>query len=149
MGGKWYNYIVKRSPLKRKSKSDIRKLQDKLWELCKQIIRLRYPHFCYTCDKPIEGSNCQTGHFIPKASSPAELKYSLDNLRLQCYHCNINLGGNGTEFYRRLEHNEGKEYVDKLFKAKYILVKADTMWYENKIQEYTAILDRLQKELDN
>lgn len=127
--------------MRRKSKSEIRKLQDKLWELCKQIIRLRYPHFCYTCGKPIEGSNCQTGHFIPKASCPAELKYSLDNLRLQCYHCNINLGGNGSEFYRRLEQEKGKEFVESLFARKHQTIKADKYWYMAKIDEYTKILE--------
>lgn len=133
--------MKRNTPLRRKSKSEIKKLQDKLWKLCREIIRARYPHFCYTCDRPVEGSNMHCGHFIPKAACPAELKYHLDNLRLQCYHCNINLGGNGGEFYRRLEKKHGKPYINRLFKAKHDLVKADKQWYEQKIEEYTDILN--------
>ena len=126
--------------MRRKSKSEVTKLQDKLWDLCKKIIRARYPHFCFTCGRQIDGANMHTGHFIPKASCPAELKYSLDNLRLQCYHCNINLGGNGGEYYRKLEEEMGKEFVEDLFKRKQITGKADKFWYEQKIQEYEEIL---------
>lgn len=131
---------MKRSPLKRKSKSKVKKLQDKLWKATREIILSEYErngkHYCYTCDREVDGSNRQVGHFIPKAACPAELKYNLDNLRIQCYHCNINLGGNQSEFYRRLEKDCGKEYIDNLFKLKHSLVKADELWYEKKIKEY-------------
>lgn len=98
---------------------------------------MRYPHYCYTCGRgPLEGSNCQTAHFIPKAASPAELKYCIDNLRICCYNCNINLGGNGAIFYKKLVEKEGQEYVDRLFAMRNKLVKADSIWYEKKIKEY-------------
>lgn len=131
---------MKKTPLRRKSKSDIKKLQDKLWKVTREAVLARDKqngkHYCYTCGRPVEGSNRQVGHFIPKAACSAELKYNLDNLRVQCYHCNINLGGNQSEFYRRLEQDCGKDYVDNLFKLKHSLVKADEQWYENKIKEY-------------
>ena len=135
--------LVSRMPLKRSklglggtkdkkmSKGSTRKkltskqLQDKIWIICKRIIRARYGNTCYTCGKTgLEGSNWHTGHFIPKAACGAYLKYDLRNLRPQCYHCNINLGGNGGEFYRRMVAIEGQEYVDKLFQDKNIEVKA-------------------------
>ena len=141
---------MKRTKLKRKSKSEVKKLQDKLWSLCREITRLKYGHTCYTCGRTnLEGANWQTGHFIPKASCPAELKYDLDNLRIQCYFCNINLGGNGGQFYRNLERDMGKEYIDKLFKSKNTLVKADKQWYEQKINEYEKILSDLRKASEN
>lgn len=134
---------MKRTPPKRKSKSDIRKLQDKLWKITREIVLVRDErngkHYCYTCGREVDGSNRQVGHFIPKAACPAELKYDLDNLRVQCYHCNINLGGYQSEFYRRLEKDCGKPYVNRLFKAKNSLVKADKLWYEKKIAEYEKI----------
>lgn len=52
------------------------------------------------------------------------LKYDLRNLRICCYHCNINLGGNGSAFYRNLVNIEGQEYVDKLFEDKQKTIKA-------------------------
>ena len=51
------------------------------------------------------------------------LRYNLDNLRLQCYYENINLGGNGSEFYRRMVLENGQEFVDNLFKLKYATAK--------------------------
>lgn len=119
---------MKKSPLKRKSKSEIRKIQDKLWQECRRIVKARYirnaKYYCFTCSKEIEGAGCQLGHFIPNASGGALLRYNLDNLRLQCYYCNINLGGNGAEFYRRMVLENGQDFVDKLFSLKGQTVKA-------------------------
>lgn len=114
---------MKRCKLKRKSKSPTRKLQDELWQECRRVIQGRYvlpdgTYRCFTCDKPIEKSNKQLGHFIPNACGGALLRYNLDNLRLQCYYCNINLSGNGSEFYRRLVIENGQAFVDNLFSIK-------------------------------
>ena len=128
---------MKKTKLKRKSKSPIRKIQDELWFECRRISLARYikngKHYCYTCDKEIDGSNKQLGHFIPNSVGGALLRYNLNNLRLQCYYCNINLGGNGSEFYRRLVKEQSQEYVDDLFKLKGQTTKA--------IDHYTTLLD--------
>lgn len=126
---------MKKTPLKRKSKSNIRKLQDELWKECRRVTMDRYlckdgRHYCFTCDKPIESSNRQLGHFIPNSVGGALLRYNLDNLRLQCYYCNINLGGNGSEFYRRLVKEKGQEYVDYLFRLKTQTIKAEDHYNE-------------------
>jgi hypothetical protein len=135
---------MKRTKLRKKSKSQTKKLQDELWELCKQIIRKKYGNVCYTCGKEnLKGSNWHTGHMIAKASLGAFLKYDLRVLRPQCYHCNVNLGGNGAEFYRRMVEIEGKKYVESIYKDKQILLKADELWYNNKIEEYKLILEEL------
>ncbi len=68
------------------------------------------------------------------------MKYDLKNLRPQCYGCNIDLGGNGSEFYRRLVQDEGQEYVDELFSRKNFLLKETKDFYFEKIAEYKAIL---------
>jgi len=125
---------MKRSPLKRKSKSDTRKIQDELWKECRRITMALYikngKHYCFTCDKEIDGSNRQLGHFIPNSVGGALLRYNLDNLRLQCYYDNINLGGNGGEFYRRLVKEKGQDFVDNLFKLKQQTVKASDHYIE-------------------
>lgn len=115
---------MKRTRLAKKSKQSISKIQRELWEHCKRIIRAKYPPFCFTCGKPISGSNDHTSHFIPKAVCGAFLKYDLRNLRRCCYFCNIHLGGNGSAYYKRLVETEGQEYIDQLFKDKQITVKA-------------------------
>lgn len=126
-------------------------LRKKLWDLCRQITRLTYQRTdgtwtCYTCKRHlIEPAKAQTGHFIPDAAGGAYLRYDLRNLRIQCYQCNISLGGNGAEFYRQLVIDEGQDYVDQLFRDKHITIKADDWWYKKKIEEYELHLSRLQK----
>jgi len=120
---------MKKTKLKRKSKSETRKVQDLLWKECRRIQIEKYltkegKWYCFTCDKPIEGSNKQLGHFIPNSVGGALLRYNLDNLRFQCYYCNIDLGGNGSEFYPRLVKEMGQQHVDKLFELKKQSVKA-------------------------
>lgn len=132
-------------------KSPLKKLQDKLWELCKQIVRVRYQRKdglwnCYTCDRLIdEPAKAQTAHFIPSGACGAYLRYDLRNLRICCYHCNINLGGNGAEYYRRMVKEIGQEEVDQIFKDKYKVIKADVIWYQLKLQEYENLLARKNK----
>ncbi len=107
-----------------------KQVKTKLWEECKRITRERYKNKngtwnCFTCGRLInEPAKAQTGHFIPSGSCGAFLRYDLRNLRIQDYYCNINLGGNGAEFYKRLVETEGQEYVDELFQDKNKIVKA-------------------------
>jgi len=133
---------MRKTPLKRKSKSENRKLQEELWQECRRISLIRYlkgnKHYCFTCDKEVESSNRQLGHFIPNSVGGALLRYNLDNLRIQCYYCNINLGGNGSEFYRRLVKEKGQDFVDKLFQLKHQTVKADDH-YRQLLEEYKKI----------
>lgn len=130
---------MKKTKLKKISKQPISKIQRQLWEECKRIVRTRYPNTCYTCGRTgLEGSNLHTAHFIPKASCGAYLKYDLRNLRICCYHCNINLGGNGSAFYRNLVNIEGQEYVDKLFEDKQKTIKAYD-YYLMLLNEYKNI----------
>lgn len=131
---------MKRSPLRKKSKASISKLQRKLWELCKTIIRQKYANICYTCGKTgLEGSNWHTGHLFPKASLGAFLKYDLRVLRPQCYNCNINLGGNGARFFEIIREVEGDEYMQKLLEDRQKTVKAYDHYVQT-IAEYEGLL---------
>lgn len=125
---------MKRTRLKRKSKSPQRKIEDLLWEECKRITREQFGNTCYTCGaRGLQGSNWHTGHLYPKASVGAYLKYDLRILRPQCYNCNINLGGNGAVYYQKMLKIEGQDYLDRLEQDKQITVKA--------IDHYTALLE--------
>lgn len=129
------------TPLKRKKKTPEKRLKEKLWELCKQLTRLTYGNSCYTCGKSgLEGSSWQTGHFIPSSICGGYLRYDLRNLRPQCYRCNIDLSGNGSIFYRNLVRDKGQDYVDTLFKDKERIQKVDTLFLQNKIDEYTLLI---------
>lgn len=133
---------MKRSPLKRKSKSETRKIQDLLWQECRRIQIEKYKDkdgkwHCFTCEKEIDGKDKQLGHFIPNSVGGALLRYNLNNLRLQCYYCNINLGGNGSEFYRRLLKEMSQKHIDELF-----LLKRQTT---NALDHYKILLEEYKK----
>lgn len=99
---------------------------------------------CFTCGKGgLSGSSWHTGHFIPSSTCGAYLRYDLRNLRPQCYYCNINLGGNGSAFYRRLLETEGQEYVDQLFADRKRIVKADAAFYSELIERYSQLTNKL------
>lgn len=131
----------------RRKKTPEAKLKAQLWELCKQITRKRYGNDCFTCGKTgLAGSSWQTGHFIPRSTCGAFLKYDLRNLRPQCYRCNIDLSGNGALFYRRLVELEGQEFVDSIFADKDRITKTNKDWYLNQIFLYTQKLALLNHE---
>lgn len=120
-------------------KKTVTQLKKKLWEECRRLVIEQYGNTCFTCNKYCEGSSRHVGHLIPSSTCGAFLRYDLRNLRIQCYHCNINGGGQGAEYYRRLVIEKGQEYVDQLFRDKNVSIKADAQWYENKIAEYKLI----------
>lgn len=131
---------MKRTPLKRKSKTPLAKAQAKLWELCKQITRKNYGYTCFTC-----GQNCEaphTGHFISSSVCSGELRYALENLRPQCYRCNIHLSGNWIAYEQNLIEEHSKEWVEALKKRNQETKgrKYDIIWYEAKIKEYQEML---------
>jgi len=124
-------------------------LKVKLWNLCKTIVRGRYvnkdgSYKCYTCDRRIEyPCDAHTAHFIPSGACGAFLRYDLRNIRICCYNCNVNLGGNGVEFYPRMVREKGQEYVDQLFRDKQKIIKCDVIWLQSKINEYESLISNL------
>lgn len=97
----------------------IKTLENKLWKLCREIIRLKYFNTCFTCGKEnITGKDNHTGHFLKKRLLPFYMKYDLRLLRPQCARCNLK--GNGCEglYAINLVKVEGVEYlleIDKDF----------------------------------
>lgn len=122
--------------MKKPKKLTIGKIQKLLWEECKRIIRARYIKHdgtwnCFTCGRLIdEPAKAQTGHFIPSSICGAYLRYDLRNLRIQCYGCNINAGGNQAYYYRNLVQENGQEYVDAIFQDKNKIVKAYDHYFD-------------------
>jgi len=137
---------MKRTRLKRKSKSDIRKIQDELWELCRALCQRRDENkhgevFCYTCRAgPLMGSNKQLGHGPwPKSTLGAFLKYDLRVLHWQDARCNLFNGGMGAEYYKRLKEELGDASFAQLEADRRVSVKAE--------KHYLGLLD-LYRQLD-
>lgn len=130
---------MKRTKINKISKMPISRLQRKIWEHIKRIIRKIYPPVCYTCGRTgLVGANLQTGHMWPKASLGAFLKYDLRLLRVQCFHCNINLGGNGAVFYVKMLAEIGAEAMAKLEADRQVIVKAYDH-YLKLLEEYSKL----------
>lgn len=133
-----------RKPLK--TSKSTKSLKAKVWEECKRITRLRYVRpdgmwNCYTCDRLIdEPAKAHTGHFIPSGNCGGFLRYNLDNLRIQDYFCNVNLGGNGAEYYKRMVEEVGQKSVDQIFRDKNKLIKLDCVYLQNLVDEYGSII---------
>src|SRR3990167_9865223 len=94
-------------------KKSITQLHKILWELCKQIVRAKYPPVCYTCGKYLQYPKDQhTAHGKPKSALSLKYRYDLRNLRICCYNCNVNLGGATDIFITKLEkEKEGLEFL--------------------------------------
>lgn len=131
----------------RKKKTHEAKLKEKLWELCKAIVRKRQENQdgswnCYTCNvvisKPIDA---HTAHFVARSLCGAGLRYSLDNLRVCCGNCNVWKSGNWPAYYEHMVQEVGQEEVDRIISSRKELVKTNRKFYEDLIYAYNAILD--------
>ena len=135
---------LKHSKLANASKVPISRLQRQIWELCKQITRVRYGNTCYTCGRSaLSGSNQQTGHMWAKASVGAYLKYDLRILRIQCGVCNLFQGGRGADFYKKMLEEIGHDAMLALEKDRQVTVKAYDH-YLKLLSEYKQILCELE-----
>lgn len=127
-------------------KGEITKAKERLWELCKQIIRKKYGNTCYTCGTTgLAGSNWQTGHFLTSSTCSMELRYDLKNLRPQCMPCNKWKSGNWFAYEQRLIRDEGQEYVDELKRRNKETMGGNygLVWIRAKTEEYKEILKNL------
>lgn len=137
--------VVKTKPARRQKQPSMRLLKNKLWAECKRIIRARFSNSdgtftCYTCGKHLDvPAKAQTGHFIPSSVCSVEMRYSLDNLRIQCYRCNINLSGNWIEYEKRLQRDGVDTDQLKQQNEQWKNLQYDSLWYQNKIDEYKAV----------
>lgn len=119
-----------------------KQLKKELWELCRQLTRKRYGTDCFTCPaRNLVGSNLHTGHFITKSTCSAAMAYSLDNLRPQCYRCNIHLSGAWVAYETHLirdgiDVQELKQRNRQLTGKKY-----DVLFYQRLIDEYRLMLN--------
>jgi len=129
--------------LARSRQDSVGKLKKELWQLCRAIIFTAYGSDCYTCPATnLVGSNRHLGHFISSSICSAELRYSLTNLRPQCYRCNIHLSGNWPAYEEHLKLDGFDPEEMKQRNRDTVGMKADALWYRAKIAEYKALLSQ-------
>lgn len=115
-----------------KNKSQLKK---ELWKWFSLYIRKRDKWRCFTCGRLASGSGLHAGHFIAKSIGGLALYFNEDNVRAQCFNCNINLGGNSYVFGQKL----GPKMVKKLYALKGIETKWEINDYLTKIEYYKKL----------
>ena len=130
--------------MRRTAKTPLSKLKKRLWAITREIIILLHGTTCYTCGKTnLEKQNLQIGHYIPSSVCSVEMRYDVQNLRPQCYRCNIHLSGNWLAYEIHLQ-DDGIDPAE--LKRRNEVTKGfqyDTLYYNAKIQEYTDLRERL------
>ncbi len=109
--------------------SVISKLQEDLWAVTALIVKHTHKvgHNnckCYTCGAwiAIGTSNCHAGHCFSKKAYSG-IKFHYDNLRPQCFDCNVNLNGNEEVFKKRLREELGEERYNDLLSERHSMYK--------------------------
>ena len=131
-----------------KKKSSVnRRLQKHLWTLTSKYVRLKHSDYngycsCVTCGLTKPWQEMQAGHFIPRAQGNST-KWDLRNIHPQCYRCNINLGGNGAEYYPYMLKEYGKAIIDELRQASNQSLKITNCEYQHMIDKMAANISTL------
>jgi 5-methylcytosine-specific restriction endonuclease McrA len=137
--------------MKKKKVSTSRK---KAWEWFSRYIRLRdtlergsgqYVKCC-TCDTVKHWKEMQAGHFIPQAQGNA-VRFDERNVHAQCYRCNMNLGGNGPEYYPFMVELYGEEIINELKLLSKTTVKFTASELDDIAADYKARAECLMNEV--
>lgn len=101
-----------------------------------KYVRHRDKGICFTCGLRKDPKEMQAGHCIPKSLGNA-LYFDEGNVFCQCYRCNINLGGNGAIYIKKIEDLYGKDEVERLMQLKNEIRKYS-------IQDYIDLRDKFE-----
>jgi hypothetical protein len=114
-----------------------------IWEQCRRIKQVKQAQTCFICGSDLtKKKSRQLGHLIPKVVLPTQMKYDLRLLEPCCYHCNINCGGNGYIFGKKMEDTYGKEFVEQIYKDFLYFKSLDKMSDKEKLAFYSELLEK-------
>ena len=123
-------------------KKKVSALKKLLWKEFSLWVKLNYSTDgqycpCFTCGKSLEigTSNCQAGHWLAKSVSSYH-RFRENNVRPQCYKCNINLSGNAAVFERNLKDEIGADAVEDMYNTRHENGRRSRDWYVEKIEYY-------------
>lgn len=134
---------MKRSKLRKQSKTKVSTLKRKLWKVFSEYIRLRDNYTCFTCGRKGEGSGIHAGHYIPKSIGGIALYFHEKNVHAQCFYDNINLGGYGSMYHMKMIERYGVEEVNEIWKIKNQINRWSEQDYLQRIEHYTQAVDNL------
>lgn len=128
-------------------KKSLSSLKKKAWSLLSQYKRLSAADSngyakCVTCGSRKHWKELQAGHFVPQAQGNAA-RFDENNVHVQCYRCNINLGGNGAEYSAFILSTYGEEEYNRLRGLAGVTRKINRAEYEEMIANLQARLESL------
>ena len=85
----------------------------------------------------------QAGHCVAKAQGNVYF-FMEDDVHPQCYRCNINLGGNGVEYYIYMVDRYGQERVDEIRGMRDTVVKFTIPELEEIEAKYKARVEEME-----
>jgi len=139
---------LKRTRIKRKSKTPIAKAKAKLWKALKKVIEIRDGDTCISCGaKGLKGHSKHGGHFIPSSSCGGFLRYDFRNVHIQCATCNLFRGGAGAEYTLVLQKKYGPKFVERIIADKQQTIKLDIQYVEQLTDFYLGLQDKTPEEL--
>jgi hypothetical protein len=139
---------MRRSGIRKKSKTPLAKAKVRLWQTLKAVIDIRDGNNCISCGvSGLVGHNKHGGHFIPSSSCGGFLRYDLRNVHNQCATCNLFRNGAGAEYTVNLQKKYGKKFVEKIIEDKQVTIKLDLEYVTKMTEYYESLLDKTQKEL--
>lgn len=126
---------MKRTAIKRKSKSETAKLQAKCDKLLTPIIKQLHPK-CEGCGKDTEVAH----HWIEKSRS-SNLRYNIENLIPLCHSCHTkihNRFGNSVmgaiDIADTVRNKRGEEWFNRMKVEGAKVIKVNKVWYEENLE---------------
>lgn len=124
----------------KKPKSDLKRMEDKLWDIFSIWVRLRDSDNqgvgkCFTCGKPIHWTKADCGHGIGRQHKAT--KFNECNNHLQCKKCNGFEGGRMDIYKENMNKKYGPQTWEKMEIAARGTVKWSGFILQNNIDYYT------------
>lgn len=123
---------LKKPVIRKFRTSENKKIKDLAWKWFSKYIRLRdclkttgtkeYGK-CYTCDRIKPFKELQAGHLVSSRCNSILLDEEI--VHAQCKRCNIELGGNYTEYTIRMTREKGIDWVEAKQNLKHITMDRD------------------------
>jgi hypothetical protein len=125
---------------KSKPKSDLKKLEDKLWEIFSVFIRLRDSDSqgictCFTCGRLRHWTKVDCGHGIGRQHNAT--KFNEWNNNAQCKACNGFEGGMREKYKENMNKKYGPQTWEKMEIAARQTMKWSAPLLQNNIEYYT------------
>lgn len=123
-----------------KPKSDLKKLEDKLWDIFSIYVRLRDSDKqgigkCFTCGRIIHWTKGDCGHGIPRQHKAT--KFNEMNNHLQCKKCNGFEGGKREDYKTEMNKRYGPQTWEKMKIASRQTVHWGAFIIQNNIDYYS------------